>query len=436
MSETVYHFIGLGGIGMSALARLLLQKGSRVKGSDVAQTALLEKLQMEGADVHVGHEAELVTSNDTIIYNSDIPADNPEMQKALALKRPLLHRSDLLHQLIGKQKPLLVTGTHGKTTTTALLSHTLVEALFEPSFVIGGILQNLQTNAHFGKGVYFVAEADESDGSFLKTPSFGAIVTNCEKEHLNYWKTEEKLFEGFQTFFKQVEKHLFWCIDDAGLCSLNPPGSSYGFSDKAVWRIQNLKETPEGISFDLNEYKAIHLPLLGRHNAQNSAAVFALCLSLGVLEEQIRKAFATFGGALRRLEKLGQSRGIAFFDDYGHHPTEIKATLNALRKATQGRLVVLFQPHRYTRLRDLFEEFVTSFGEADELIITDVHSAGEKPIQGASADLLYERLKGPHTHFVRRKFLEDFASTFLKEGDIALTLGAGDITQVGRRLVK
>ena len=430
-----YHFIGLGGIGMSALARILLQKGCEVKGSDLAKTALLEKLENEGARVYIGQSEEQVFESDTIIYNSDIPLENPELKRAHELKLPLLHRSDLLHQLMKTQKPLLVTGTHGKTSTTSLLIHTLMEAGFDPSFVVGGILQGLQTNGRAGKGEYFVAEADESDGSFLKTASFGAIVTNCEKEHLSYWKTEENLFEGFKRFFGQVEKHLFWCADDEGLCRLHPPGSSYGFSKAATWRIEQFKETDTGICFDLNHYFAIDLKLFGRHNALNGAAVFALALTLGASEEAIRRAFSTFTGVGRRLENLGMTHGILFYDDYGHHPTEIKATLSALKnRIGKGRLVVLFQPHRYSRIKDLFKDFFTCFGDADELIMTDIYGATEKPIEGITGLALYEGLKSAKTHFIRREYLEDFAAAFIRPGDVVITLGAGDITYMGRRL--
>jgi UDP-N-acetylmuramate--alanine ligase len=441
-----YHFIGMGGIGMSALARVLLQRGQKVQGSDIRSSALLAQLESEGATVEIGHSGEMIHQGDTIVYSTDILPDNAEMQKAVALQLPVLHRSELLHLLMSNQKPLLVTGTHGKTTTSALLSAVLLEADFDTSFVIGGLLRPMNINGRTGKGPYFVAEADESDGSFLKTAAFGAIVTNLGLDHLNFWKTPDKLRIAFREFFEKTERiaHLFWCRDDEELRELCPKGISYGFSENAELRIENFSTSDVGVRFDLSfdgkTYKAIDLALNGRHNALNGAAVFGLALSLGANEEAIRRAFARFGGAARRLEWLGSAQNIDIYDDYGHHPTEIRATLSALRgRIRERRLVVLFQPHRYTRGRDLFNEFLGCFEAADELLMTDIHTAGEAPINGISAASLYTRLReklGSRVRFFPRQHLENGCAALLRPGDSVITLGAGDITSAGRTILE
>lgn len=425
-----YHFIGLGGIGMSALARILLQKGHAVQGSDAANSALLEVLSQEGATVHVGHSAGHVTEGMTIVYSSGIQESNPELVQAKRIGLQVLHRSELLDQLIQGKKGLLVTGTHGKTTTTALLTAVLQEAGVDPSFVVGGIMCAHNTNGKAGVGSYFVAEADESDGSFLKTRPFGAIVTNLEDEHMSYWGTSEKLDAGFAQFFAQVQRpeHLFWCGDDARLKKLHPPGFSYGFSEGVNLRIRDFRE---GISFSLGEYKNIELNLLGKHNALNGAAVFGLALSLGIDEKIIRKAFKNFCGTKRRLERKGEVHSVELYDDYGHHPTEIRATLKALRgKIRERRLVVLFQPHRYSRVKDLYDEFIQCWEDADLVVLTDVYAAGEAPIPGTDLfSALKQKLKSK-VHYLPRTNLDKSVLPLLQPHDVVLTLGAGDITKV------
>ena len=387
-----YHFIGIGGIGMSAVARILLKKGYRVTGSDASASAITDALAKEGAVVFIGHNEDHVNEG-IVVYSSAIKEKNSEYAKAKRLGMPMLHRADLLDRLAREKLPLLVTGTHGKTTTTALLASVLMVADCDPSFVVGGTLQGLQINGRKGDGPYFVAEADESDGSFLKTAPFGAIVTNCENDHLDYWKTPERLDQGFRDFLASVQKHLFWCKDDLRLCSFDPRGYSYGFSNDADLQILDWKQKDAGIVFDVQfkdtRYSEIFIPLFGRHNVLNGAAVFGLSLSLNVDEESIRKAFGAFGGVGRRLEKKGEAHGVICFDDYGHHPTEIQVTLKGLRKfAGERRVVVLFQPHRFTRTRDLWNDFLKSFGCADVVLVMDVYKAGETPIDGITGEKL------------------------------------------------
>jgi len=437
-----YHFIGLGGIGMSALARILLQRGGSVQGSDLKSSRILEELEKEGAKVQIGHRADFVQENATIVYSSDIKDDNVEWLKAKEKNLKVLHRSDLLHELMKDQKSLLVTGTHGKTTTTALLAFALIEAGLDPSFALGGLMRPFNADSNIngksGSGEYFVAEADESDGSFLKTSGFAAIVTNLENDHLEYWGSERMLDLAFQQFIAQTE-HLFWCCDDERLSKLKTKGTSYGFSNKANLQIKRFRQTKKGILFDLGKYKDIELALMGRHNALNGAAVFGLLLSLGVSESLIRSAFQKFSGTARRLEFKGEKHKVAVYDDYGHHPNEIRATLKALRDhINERRLVVVFQPHRYTRVRDLFEEFTTCFADADEVMMTDIYSAGEAPITGITSATLYAKMReklGSKVHFFPRTHLESGVASFLKPLDVVLTIGAGDVTQTGEPIL-
>jgi len=433
-----YHFIGLGGIGMSALARVLLQKGVEVQGSDIRSSALLEELEREGAKVQVGHSADGLNDAEMVIYSSDIKRDNVELVRAKEKKLPLMHRSELLDALMKGKKNLLVAGTHGKTTTTALLASVLMEALLDPSFVIGGLLRSMKTNGKAGKGEYFVAEADESDGSFLKTPSFASIATNISNDHLDYWGSPRMLDLAFKQFIAQSE-NIFWCCDDARLAGLCPNGTSYGFSEQADLRISHFRQTEKGIVFNLNEHADIELSLLGRHNALNGAAVFGLALLLHIPTDVIRRAFQKFSGTARRLELKGEKHKVAVYDDYGHHPREIAATLKGLRDhIRERRLVAVFQPHRYTRVRDLFDLFAACFDDADEVFMTDIYSAGEAPIEGITSASLYTHLReklGPKVHFLPRSHLEAGVAASLRPLDVVLTIGAGDVTKAGEPIL-
>lgn len=436
MTNETFHFIGIGGIGMSAIARILLQRGAVVRGSDLAKSSITEALLKEGAHIWMSHAKENIVDG-TVIYNSAIQEKNEEYTQAKNLGLKILHRSEMLDQLMRLQLPLLVTGTHGKTSTTALLASVLLEAELDPSFVVGGMIQSLQVNGRKGSGTYFIAEADESDGSFLKTPSFGAIVTNCEGEHLQFWGTMDRLTQGFRTFFNQVihPEHLFWCKDDPHLCALNPPGFSYGFDSSADLVLSHYRSTEAGISYDITfqgkPYLHVELSSLGRHQALNSAAVFGLCLSLGVEPSIIRSAFKKFQGVARRLEKKGEAHGVICFDDYGHHPTEIGVTLKALKeKIGEKRLVVLFQPHKFSRLSELWDEFLHCFMQADLLIVTDVYEAGELPIEGVTGARLAHEIGKDVLFFPRAEVIEQVAG-LLKPLDVLLTMGAGSVTHMG-----
>ncbi len=441
-----YHFIGIGGIGMSALAKILLQKGVTVTGSDVAASHVTDQLQDMGAQVFIGHRSDNISQPSTVIYSTAVSEENPEVKQAKRQGMEFLHRSELLHHLMEGHSPLLVTGTHGKTTTSSLLAHLLVFAGLDPSFAVGGVISGLNANGGHGAGNYFVAEADESDGSFLQYAPFGAIITNVDNDHLDYWKTLERMIEGFKTFIDGVQspKHLLWCGDDEILQSLKPQGLSYGFDEKNDLYIENFRQDKWKNIFDIRfegtEYTEIEIPLIGGHNVLNAAAVFGMGIKIQIPEDKIRSAFTHFKGVSRRAELKGEQNGIAVFDDYGHHPTEIFATLRAFKQAIGHRkLIVAFQPHRYTRTRDCMSEFGPAFEPADEVILTDIYSAGEPPIEGITGEALFTKIKESSSvdiRYVQRDKLAQFLSSSLRPEDVFVTMGAGDITKVGPEVLQ
>ncbi|MBS0653417.1 MAG: UDP-N-acetylmuramate--L-alanine ligase [Verrucomicrobia bacterium] len=438
--EKKYHFIGIGGIGMSALARILLQRGCQVTGSDLSPSALTDQLQLEGANICIGHSQDNLKDPNVVIYSTAVNKENPEVQAACEKQVPFLHRAELLKELMEGYAPLLVTGTHGKTTTSSLLAHVLIEAGLKPSYAVGGIVCSLGNNGGHGTGPYFVAEADESDGSFLKYRPFGAIMTNIDNDHLDFWKNEEAILAGFKQFADSVvsPEHFLWGGDDEKLRSLNLKGMSYGFDEHNDLIIESFRQTGWKIVFDISfkekVYSDIEIPLIGGHNVLNSAAVFGLGLCLNIPEASLRAAFKSFKGVSRRMEKKGEANGIVFYDDYAHHPTEIYATLRAVKHAIgKHRLVVVFQPHRYTRTRDSMAEFGTAFDHADVVILTDIYAAGEKPIEGVTTDALYAKIQETvptELHYVPRKKLAAHLASLLKPQDVLVTLGAGDITKL------
>lgn len=440
MKET-YHFIGIGGIGMSGLARLLLSQNIKVTGSDIAFNPVIEELIKAGAVISKGQSAENISPQAKIVYSSDIKTDNPEYQAALKMKCALLHRADLLAELLKGQKALAVAGTHGKTTTSSLLATVLVDVGLDPSFAIGGMLPAFQSNSRFGKGEYFAFEADESDRSFLKYSPFGAIVTNIDNDHLNNYEGNfALLIENFKLFMSQVQssQHLFWCRDDDHLSKLHFPGQSYGFHPGSDWKILSMHQEGFKMTFDLEHqgkiYSQIEVALVGRHNVLNAAAVFGLSLTLGIPETSIRHSFKTFKGVLRRCENKGVCHDVHFYDDYAHHPTEIQTTLQGIRQAVgMKRLIAVFQPHRYTRTQDCLGSYGTIFDSVDELIITDIFGAGETPIPNLSHALIQtevEQNSSISCHYVPRSALSHFLSQFVQPSDIVITLGAGDITKL------
>jgi UDP-N-acetylmuramate--alanine ligase len=437
------HFIGIGGVGMSALATILLEQGCVVSGSDVAPSSATERLKNQGAEIVIGHSAVNLKNPSVVIYSTAIREENVEVKQAKLIGLPLLHRSELLGQLMDGYLPLLVTGTHGKTTTASLLTHLLVSAGLNPAYAVGGRVCSLDANGGYGNGAYFVAEADESDGSFLRYSSFGAIITNINNDHLDYWKTFGAVVEGFKKFidFVRSPECLLWCGDDENLRSLHPKGSSYGFGKKNDLHIENFRQAGWKNVFDIHfegiHYRDIEIPLIGGHNVLNAAAVFGLGVKIQISEDKIRHAFSHFKGVDRRLEFRGEKKGILVFDDYGHHPTEIFATLRGVRQAApSARLVVAFQPHRYTRTRDCLHEFGPALQRADQVILTDIYAAGETPIQGLTSQTLLAAIQKDSAVYVPRDELAGFLASYLHPEDVLITMGAGDITKVGPQVLK
>jgi UDP-N-acetylmuramate--alanine ligase len=443
MKDEKYHFIGIGGIGMSGLARMALEEGATVTGSDIKSNPIVELLQQKGANISIGHRAENVTSEATVVYSTAVATTNPEYQEALSRRCSLLHRSDLLNILMQGYKALAVAGTHGKTTTSSLLTHLMVEADLDPSYAVGGVIAGLGANSSWGKGEHFVVEADESDGSFTKYSPYGAIVTSVEKEHLEAYGTEERLHDAFRHFIEKTENSdmLLYCSDDPGVRSLGiTSGVSYGFEAGADVQALNYRQEGLTSNFDVAyggyTYHNIFFPMPGKHNVLNALAVFGMALRLGVSEAVIRKAFASFRGVARRVEKVYDDKGVIILDDYAHHPTEVSATLQGIRQAIgERRLVAVFQPHRYSRVKLCYDEFMRSFGEADIVIVTDVYAAGERNIDGITSQKICDDIakkSRAETYYHSREDLVEAMIEYIRPHDLVVTLGAGDITKVGR----
>lgn len=438
-----YHFIGIGGIGMSSLAKILLEQKKKVKGSDIKSSDLITELKKGGAKVFPSHKKENISDEDIIIYNSDIPENNVELSHAKEKKLKVMHRSELLKTLISPYFSLLVAGTHGKTTTTSLLSQVLCDASLDPSYSIGGILKSAGSNAHLGKGRYFVAEADESDGSFLNYFGDGGIVLNIEKEHLKYWKSLDNLKMGFYKFIQNIKNpdFLVWCKEDPILQEMNFKSESFGLSDDADIYASNISQEGFRMVFDINYknkiYKKVSLNLVGRHNVLNALSVFLLAKKIGVEEEIIFHSFAKFSGVKRRMDKIAEVGRVLFLEDYGHHPTEIKVTLSALRLAVkERRMITVFQPHRYSRTKCLLDEFANSFDSSDEIIITDIYSANEPEEEKISEKLLVEKIRerNKRCRYVEKKELKKEMINLSRPFDVVIFLGAGDISSIGKNI--
>lgn len=446
MSEH-YHFIGIGGIGMSGLARILLERGMSVSGSDIAMSYTVEGLMKMGAKIYKGHSADIIAPHMKVVYSSDISPSNPEYQEAIKLGCSLWHRSDLLAHLIEGSQSFAVAGTHGKTTTTALLAAVFMEAGLDPSFAVGGMLPQFQSNARSGKGRVFILEADESDRTFLKYFPTGAIVTNIDGDHLNaYEGSQSKLIHAFEQFMSQVSssEHLFWCGDDPLLTQFSHAGYSYGFSSHCHWRIESFRQEGFRIWIDIKgggqTYSEVEVVLTGRHNALNALAVFGLARTIGIPESMIRQALRSFKGVMRRCEKKGEVQGVLFLDDYAHHPTEIEVTLTAIRQAIGSRrLIAVFQPHRYSRTKDCLGLYGPIFDQADHVILTDIFAAGETPIPGLSHENILDELKQKsHSsiRYVPRKEISHYLAQMIQPQDVVVTLGAGDITKLGPEVIE
>jgi len=448
------HFVGIGGIGMSGIAEVLLNLGYKVSGSDLKSSPITQRLATLGAQSFEGHRAENVSGAEVVVTSSAISADNPEVAAARSSHIPVIPRAEMLAELMRLKYGIAVGGMHGKTTTTSMIAAVLAGAGLDPTVVVGGRVDAMGSNARLGKSHYLVAEADESDRSFLKLSPILAVVTNIDREHMDCYRNLRDVKLAFLDFMDRVPFYgiVVVCNDDANLRRILPQIQrrvvTYGTRRGSDFRIKLVESAriSDGqplsrfeVSFKdqkLGEFR-LHVP--GVHNVLNAAAAIAVGIGLDLEPEQIRTALESFRGVDRRFQLRGKAAGVSVIDDYGHHPTEIRATLSAARQCGFRKVHVIFQPHRYTRTQDLMDEFATAFGDADSLAILDIYAASEKPIEGVTAQVLANRIQaaGRDTHYAS-SFSEaaDFAVAAAQDGDMILTLGAGSVSQLGPTILE
>jgi UDP-N-acetylmuramate--alanine ligase len=444
------HFIGVGGIGMSGIAEVLINLGYMVQGTDSSDSANVKRLCDKGARISVGHSANALGDAAVVVVSTAIKRDNPELTAARARRLPVVRRAEMLAELMRLKSCVAIAGTHGKTTTTSLVAALVDAGGFDPTVINGGIINAYGTNARLGAGDWMVVEADESDGTFLKLPADIAVVTNVDPEHLDHFVTFEAVQEAFRAFVENVPFYGF-----AVMCTDHPVVQllvgqitdrriiTYGENPQADVRLLDLDHCDGRSHFSIvfrdragatmHEIDNLALPMPGRHNALNATAAIAVAHELGVDDELIRKALAGFAGVRRRFTRTGEWNGVPIIDDYGHHPVEIAAVLRAARETSTGRVIAVVQPHRYTRLASLFEQFSTCFNDADTVIVGHVYAAGEAPIAGADRDGLVQGLRAHgHRQVIALDGARDLArmiKRLAQPGDIVVCLGAGNITQ-------
>ena len=435
------HFVGIGGIGMSGIAELLLNLGYRVTGSDAKETEITRRLSQLGCRITYAHRQENIQGADVVVISSAIRADNAEIQEARAQMIPVIPRAEMLAELMRMKYGIAIAGTHGKTTTTSLIATVLAHAGLDPTMVVGGRLNSLGSNARLGTGEFLVAEADESDGSFLTLSPTIAIVTNIDPEHLDYYKDIGQIKKAFAEFMNKVPFYgiSILCLDHENIRDLLPQMTkryiTYGFDPDASLRGEAMTPVEWGISFNVFWHDRllgeVRLRIPGIHNVANALAAVACGLKLDIEFRLIQEALEGFTGVHRRFQLKGEHAGVTVIDDYAHHPVEIQVTLAAAKGLGKKRIVALFQPHRYTRTRDLFGAFLSAFAQADVLFITDIYPAGEDPIPGVTAKALFEEIEkrgGTEVRYVPEKErLVGEVMTVVAPGDIVITLGAGNI---------
>ncbi len=443
------HFVGVGGVGMSGIAEVLLDHEFEVTGSDLRENEYTRRLEKKGAKIATGHRKEHVRGADVVVFSSAVPQDNPELKEARRKNIPVIPRAEMLGELMRLADGIAIAGSHGKTTTTSLTATVLREAGLDPTVVIGGKLNALGSGATRGAGDLLVAEADESDGSFLHLTPTIAVITNIDPEHLDHYKNLEGLKDAFVGFANRVPFYglVVACLDHPNVQDVLPRLDkrimTYGLSAQADYRAKNPVFAGLSVGFEV-EFRGkslghFEVRMPGIHNVLNALATIAVADELRVPHDDVRKALSTFEGVERRFTVLGEKRGITVIDDYGHHPAEVQVTLEAAQRAFGSRLVVAFQPHRFTRTRDLFDDLTRAFNRADVLFLTDVYPAGEKPIEGANSQRLVEAIRS-HGHrdvtYVPNK--DELVSALrarVEPGDVVITLGAGDITGTGSALL-
>ncbi len=444
------HFVGIGGIGMSGIAEVLHTLGYAVQGSDIADGVNVRRLREAGIPVAVGHEASHVANAQVVVVSTAVRADNPEVMAARARLVPVVRRAEMLAELMRLRWSIAIGGTHGKTTTTSLVAAVLEAAGLDPTVINGGIINAYGSNTRLGEGEWMVVEADESDGSFLRLPSTIAVVTNMDPEHLDHWGTADAMIAGYDQFVGNVPFYGFavLCIDHPGVQSMIPRLSdrrivTYGFSPQADVRAERLVTDKLGATFEVvvtdrarrsaRRMGPFRLPMLGSHNVANALAAIAIGIEMDIDDATLRSAFAGFRGVKRRFTKTGESGGITVIDDYGHHPVEIAAVLKAARQAGARDVIAVVQPHRYTRLASLFDEFCTCMNDAGTVIVADVYAAGEAPIPGINRDALVDGLRARgHRSVVPLpgpEHLAEMVHAIARLGDFVVCLGAGNITQ-------
>jgi UDP-N-acetylmuramate--alanine ligase len=443
------HFIGIGGIGMSGIAEVMHILGYKVQGSDVAESYVVEGLRELGIPVKIGHHADNLGDAAVVVVSTAIRKDNPEVACAYERRIPVVRRAEMLAELMRLKSTVAVAGTHGKTTTTSMVAALLDAGGIDPTVINGGIINAYGSNARLGTSDWMVVEADESDGSFLRLDGTIAVVTNIDPEHLDHYGSFEKVKDAFVEFVENVPFYgaALLCVDHPEVQTIIPRLRdrrvvTYGFAALADVRGDNVTPFPGGNRFDvtlrdragqLRAIEGIELPMPGRHNVQNALAAIGVAAELGIADELIRDGFARFTGVKRRFSKVGEVEGVTIIDDYGHHPVEIRAVLAAAREGAQGRVIAAVQPHRYTRLQSLMEEFQGAFNDADIVFVAPVYAAGEEPIEGVDADALVEGLKQRGHRMAKAvsgpedlcRQLRDIAA----RGDMVICLGAGDITK-------
>ncbi len=445
-----YHFIGIGGAGMSAIASVMLQQGLPVSGSDLKESRYTRVLAEQGASIHIGHSADNVLGAEVVIRSTAIPDRNPELIAAQEAGITILKRAEMLGRTAAGKQFLAIAGTHGKTTTSSMVSLLLSEVGMDPTFVIGGELNDIGTNARVGKGDLFVAEADESDGSFLLLSPHSAVITNIDSDHLDHYGDFSAVISAFAQFLTSIpaEGRAYVCGDDHTIMDIVSMAScavaTYGTTDGCRIRAEDIVCRGLGSQYTLvdngKRLGVVHLAVPGRHNVVNSLAACGVALDLGLDPAVVIAAISKFTGVKRRFQLTGEINGLTVVDDYAHHPTEIKATLAAAKCGEWGRVVGVFQPHRYSRTQALMDEFAGAFIDADKVVITDVYSAGETPLPGVSGKTVVNAVLETYpskdvTYLPRRDQVAEYLMSSSRRGDIVLTMGAGDIASVGEELV-
>jgi UDP-N-acetylmuramate--alanine ligase len=444
------HFVGIGGIGMSGIAEVLVNLGYRVSGSDMKESDTTERLRKLGAEICIGHRAENVTEPHVVVISSAVKSDNAEVVAAREKQIPVIPRAEMLAELMRLKYGIAIAGAHGKTTTTSMVATVLAAGKIDPTVVIGGKLNSIGSNAKLGQGEFLVAEADESDGSFLKLSPTIAVVTTIDLEHLDHYKDINEIKDAFLAFINKVPFYgvAILCLDQPHIQALIPfvqkRYQTYGMSSQADYQARDVEFRALGSKFRVVHHGEdlgwFELSVPGSHNVANAMAAIAVARELEVELEVIRTALREFAGVQRRFTIRGEARGVIVVDDYGHHPTEVRATLAAAATGPGKRVVVVFQPHRYSRTFHLQEEFFSAFNQADVLIVMDIYAAGEKPFPGVSGSALADGIRQHGhrdvTHIADREAILRHLDETLRPGDLLITLGAGDVSKLGEQILE